>query len=412
MKSVTLIASFIATTLYSSSIFASSWMHYNQGNSQLPSDHVTAILEDGDKHWIGTDNGLAFFDGSNWTVYQSETSELPDDFVRDIHKDNVGNIWVATDNGLIKITTNGMETFTPSNSNIPSGNIRSVTTDSEGNIWIGTWGEGIASKNGNNWNVFNSNNSNLPSDGIFTVEIDELGVVWVGSYNGGVSKFNGVSWETFNTSNSDLPHNHVRTISFDENHDTWFGTENGIAKKSANNDWNVYQAENIGYSFHTVHQGIVAAPGVIFFATDGGILKFVNSTFSMITAQNSSLPSNNLRSMELDDNGNLWLGSGTEGVSIYSVEGSLGIKDQLKGGGELIIYPNPTVDEVSIRLPMDRTGNANIKVTNGVGQIVLEKQIPNTMANPLFSVKELPAGIYYVTVETKQRFIPGTFLKL
>ncbi|MGB1316831.1 MAG: two-component regulator propeller domain-containing protein [Flavobacteriales bacterium] len=387
-------------------------MHYNQSNSQIPSDHVTAILADGENHWIGTDAGLAFFDGSNWTVYESESSELPDDFIRDIHQDYIGNIWVATDGGLLKITTNGMETFTTSNSSIPSDYIRSVTTDSEGNVWIGTWGEGIARKNGSNWNVFNTNNSNLPSDGIFTIEIDELGVTWVGSYNGGVSKFNGFSWETFNTSNSDLPHNHVRTISFDENHDAWFGTENGIAKKSANGLWDVYQAENIGYSFHTVYTGIVAAPGVTFFATDGGMLKFVNSTFSMVTAQNSNLPSNNLRSMELDDNGNLWLGSGTEGVSIYSVEGSLGIKDQQKGGGELTIYPNPTVDEISIRLPMEKTGKADVQVISTTGQVILQKQIALNLSNPWLNVKHLPKGTYFVTVNTDDHFISGTFLKL
>ncbi|MFT4982146.1 MAG: ligand-binding sensor domain-containing protein, partial [Bacteroidia bacterium] len=148
MKSVTFITSFIASIFLTPTAFSSNWMHYNQANSLLPSDHVTAVLCEGDNNWIGTDNGLAVFDGLNWTIYTSEYSDLPDDYVRDIHKDNYGNIWVATDGGLLKIADDGMESFTLTNSNIPSANIRSVNTDSEGNVWIGTWGQGIAAKHG------------------------------------------------------------------------------------------------------------------------------------------------------------------------------------------------------------------------------------------------------------------------
>jgi ligand-binding sensor domain-containing protein len=87
-----------------------------------------------------------------------------------------------------------------------------------------------------------------------------------------------------------------------------------IARKTPSGEWDIYQGENIGYSFHTIREGIVESPGVVFFATDGGILRFVNSAFSIITSQNSNIPSNNLRSMGLDAEGNMWGGSGTDGI--------------------------------------------------------------------------------------------------
>jgi ligand-binding sensor domain-containing protein len=413
MKSVTFITSFIASIFLTPTAFSSNWMHYNQANSLLPSDHVTAVLCEGDNNWIGTDNGLAVFDGLNWTIYTSEYSDLPDDYVRDIHKDNYGNIWVATDGGLLKIADDGMENFTLTNSNIPSANIRSVNTDSEGNVWIGTWGQGIAAKHGSTWTVYNTDNSDLPSDGVFTIEIDDLGVVWVGTYNGGVSKFNGLTWETFDTSNSELPHNHVRTITINQSHVVWFGTENGIARKTPNGEWDIYQAENIGYSFHTIHEGIVQSPGVVFFATDGGILRFVNSTFSMVTSQNSNLPSNNLRSMGLDADGNMWVGSGTDGISIYSPEGTLGIKDEQKGGGELTVYPNPTLDDLTIKLPLKGAGQSEIRITNGIGQTIIEKPVSSMgLANHTLNVKELPRGTYFVTVYSEQGIYQARFQKL
>lgn len=412
MKTVTLTTSLLLSILLSTSAFASNWMHYDQSNSPLPANHVTSVLSDEDGTWVGTDDGLAFFDGVDWEVYDSETSELPDNYIRDIHKDNSGITWIATDGGLLKVDANGWESLTMSNSNIPSNNIRSVTTDSEGNIWIGTWGQGIAFKDGNNWTVYDTNNSDLPSNGVFTVELDELGVVWVGMFNGGVSKFNGITWETFNTSNSDLPHNHVRTISFDQNHIAWFGTEDGIAKKTPGDQWNIYKAETIGYSFHTVYKGIVESPGVVYFGTDGGILQFVNSTFSMVTSQNSNLPSNNIRSMALDGDGNVWVGSGNDGLSIYSAQGTLNVKQPLKGG-EFPVYPNPSVGEITFHLPSKNTKNTDIVVFNGIGQAVIQKQLVNSgIVQQTLDVSSLPLGTYFLSVRSSDGMAQSRFQKL
>lgn len=388
-------------------------MHYDQSNSPLPSNHVTSVLTDDEGTWVGTDNGLAFFDGSNWTIYDSETSELPDNYVRDIHKDNSGIVYIATDGGLLKINHANWESLTTSNSNIPSNNIRSLATDSEGNLWIGTWGQGIAAKDGNNWTVYNTNNSGLASDGVFTIEIDEFGVVWAGMFNGGVTKFNGLSWETFNTSNSELPHNHVRSITFDQNHIAWFGTDDGVARKTPVGDWDVYVAENIGYSFHSVYEGVVESPGVVYFGTDGGILQFVNSTFSMVTSQNSNLPSNNIRSLALDPNGNLWVGSGNDGLSIYSSEGTLVIKEPLKGADILEVYPNPSAGEISFLLPNKASGNAEIVVFNGVGQAVIRKQLANSgIEQQTLDVRLLPSGTYFMTIHSSLGLSQTKFQKL
>ncbi len=413
MKSVALTTSFLLTILFTSASFASNWMHYNQSNSPLPSNHVTAILSDDEGTWVGTDDGLAFFDGINWTIYDSETSELPDNYIRDIHKDNTGIIWVATDMGILKIGQTTWESFTTDNSSIPSDNVRSITTDSEGNVWIGTWGQGIATKNGNNWTLYDANNSDLPSNGIFTVEVDELGVIWAGTFNGGVTKFNGVTWTTYNTSNSELPHNHVRTIAFDQNHIAWFGTDDGVARKTPGGHWDIHTAETIGYSFHTVFEGVVESPGVVFFATDGGILQLESSSFSMITAQNSNLPSNNIRSLAIDPDGNLLVGTGNDGLTIYSPQGTLSTKDPIKDGNGLTVYPNPTSNQLEFLLPLKGANKTTITVTNGVGQTVLSKNVASTSTlQHQLDVGYLPAGTYYLTLQSSEGIQQSKFLKL
>jgi hypothetical protein len=58
------------------------------------------------------------------------------------------------------------------------------------------------------------------------------------------------------------------------------------------------------------------------------------------------------------------------------------------------IYPNPTTDELTIK--MDAGAYNSFTITNNVGQILMQQQLntPLTKVN----VKLLPAGLYYITV--------------
>ena len=412
MKTALFYSIFAVSILVSANTNASSWMHYDDDNSPLPSNTVNAVFCDEDGTWIGTDNGLAHFNGSTWQIYDSETSELPDNNVRDIHKDIAGNIWVATDEGILKITETDWEIMNSSNSGLPSNNVRTVSTDSEGNLWVGTWGNGIARLVGNQWTHYTTVNSDLPSDGIFTVEVDYLGHVWVGSFNGGVSKFDGQTWITYNTDNSELPHNHVRTIVFDHSNIMWFGTDDGLARKTPGGHWDIHDLETIGFTFHTVFDGVLESPGKVYFATDGGILQFNQSNFNMITAQNSSLISDHIRAIDQGPNGNLWLGTGSAGISIYLPNGNVGVKEPLKGADIVTVYPNPTVNEISFLLPNKGPVISEVLITNVTGQAVMQKAISSSGAGPIrLDVRELTQGAYQLTVVSPEGIAYSKFLK-
>jgi ligand-binding sensor domain-containing protein len=67
-------------------------------NSKLPDNYVYAIaIDGGGNKWIGTLEGLAKFDGVNWTVYNTSNSGLPDNYVGAIAIDGRGNKWIGTD---------------------------------------------------------------------------------------------------------------------------------------------------------------------------------------------------------------------------------------------------------------------------------------------------------------------------
>jgi ligand-binding sensor domain-containing protein len=125
MKPLALLAALLGA--FSVSANANSWMQYDQSNSPLPSNSVTATLNDGAITWVGTFDGLAMFNGMDWTIYQSETSILPDDHIHDIYKDTQGNTWVVSGTGLLKINVNGWEVIDLANSPTPTAQLRSIT---------------------------------------------------------------------------------------------------------------------------------------------------------------------------------------------------------------------------------------------------------------------------------------------
>lgn len=55
------------------------------------------IYIDAEGKWAFTSGGLVKFDGSHWSIYTNENSELPYNSVRDIKIDSKGNVWVSVE---------------------------------------------------------------------------------------------------------------------------------------------------------------------------------------------------------------------------------------------------------------------------------------------------------------------------
>lgn len=70
----------------------------------LPSDLIRCLNSDSRGFlWIGTDNGLVFFDGVHLRVFKHDESNpysLPSNRVNQVKTDRQGNLWLATDDGL------------------------------------------------------------------------------------------------------------------------------------------------------------------------------------------------------------------------------------------------------------------------------------------------------------------------
>ncbi len=109
----------------------------------LPENTGQAIIQDRDGFiWIGTQNGLARYDGREFKVYQHESgnaTSLSNNQIQGLLLDKQNILWVVTRNGLNRFdpVKEEFEVFLPDSSEAFKHNWLSLTLveDGEGNIW-------------------------------------------------------------------------------------------------------------------------------------------------------------------------------------------------------------------------------------------------------------------------------------
>ena len=216
---------------YNSGVFVyngTNWIQFNTSNG-LPGNRINCVTIDpvNNNKWFGINfNGATKFDGTTFTTYKSTNSPLPNNNVNCITTESNGNVWIGTYNGLAKLNGTNWTIYTVGSTSADN-QIYSVAIENSTNIWIGTGG-GLWKFDGTStWTNYNTGNSGLPYDYVSCVKIDQSNNKWIGTTQGGMAKFDGTTWTQFNTSNSQIPGMDVRGITIDVNNNLWITTNDG-----------------------------------------------------------------------------------------------------------------------------------------------------------------------------------------
>lgn len=202
--------------------------------------HANAIVRDGNKVWIGTDNGLYMIDQAT-----GETSSFFDD---KLLSNEITSIAVTADGSVAVGTLSGLNLYNPVRDNFDvcdatvndygyralAGNqVRSLKAVGE-DLWVGTDRDGITVLRRKHMNVTDVRHrendlSSLPDAQILTTFVDSQGRHWVGtSENGFFQREHGTyNYQGFNTRNSGLKHNSVKAMAEDSRGRIWIGTLSG-----------------------------------------------------------------------------------------------------------------------------------------------------------------------------------------
>src|SRR5436190_22201143 len=101
----------------------------------LPQNTVHSIAQTPNGYvWIGTEEGLARFDGIRFTVFDKQnTPQLKSNYIRTLFADRLGALWIGTAEGLVRMLDGKFTVFT-TNEGLPSDTIQAVYEDREGNL--------------------------------------------------------------------------------------------------------------------------------------------------------------------------------------------------------------------------------------------------------------------------------------
>lgn len=107
---------------------------------------------------------------------------LPHDSVRSLAQSPDGFLWVGTQSGLARFDGIGFETV------LRNDQIESLAFDRQGVLWIGTYGNGLLRWEAGRLRQFGREDG-LPVQEILELAVDPLGDLWVGTNGGGVLRF-------------------------------------------------------------------------------------------------------------------------------------------------------------------------------------------------------------------------------
>lgn len=314
----------------------------DQNPKAIPTHSIRSVyVDDTGKTWVGSYNQGAFLidnkakEFRTYEKYELSMAGLPGENVKGICEDQSGNIWISLDGGgLGKVDPiSGELNFDEAINNVlGTRHLSALFCASDGDIWVGSWGQGVFEIDRETKRV---RNFRIASGGfgegkIFCIYEDSRRNIWVGSAGSGLFRLDRSS-ATFTPMNDELrtgylsKTSYVTTIREGKDSSLWIGTLFGLYRfiPGHGDSYDILsysKSDNPGqmrsYDIQTLR---LDSSGNVWVGTgDNGVAIFRNAAFYNLHARDG-LPSNTIRGMLEDKKGNLWI-STNRGLSTYQPE--------------------------------------------------------------------------------------------
>ncbi|HEY1340347.1 MAG TPA: two-component regulator propeller domain-containing protein [Bryobacteraceae bacterium] len=269
----------------------------------LPQDTIRAVAQTHDGYlWLGTDEGLARFDGYEFVVFTKANSALPANSITSLAAAHDGSLWIGTSNGLAQYRNKEFYPYTVKQG-LPDNAINQVLEDRSGAVWIVA---GVYLSRWQNGQFTNfSPGRDMPLTSARTMREDGARHLWVAGFSG-VARLDGGKFEIA-VSQSDLQDNIPTSLLFDRNGALWIGGNKGLIERSPAGDIRRYDAAG-GLPDPFVRALIEDRDGNVWVGTNAGVARLEGGrfvTFPEVDGRSREM----VRCMFEDRESNLWVGS-------------------------------------------------------------------------------------------------------
>lgn len=164
--------------------------------NELPAtSDVTVLAEDGEGFlWVGSQMGLARWDGYHFRVYRPAADvpdALPDNYVIALHTDPQGRLWIGTNSAGLALHDRGRDRFVVYGAGVGGlshVSVSAIADDGAGGLWVGT-GRGLdhldpATGAIRHFHHDANDVGSLPDNHIIALRRDRSGALWIGTAHG------------------------------------------------------------------------------------------------------------------------------------------------------------------------------------------------------------------------------------
>ena len=276
--------------------------------SGLPQNTIDAIVQTRDGYlWMGTEEGLARFDGVRFVVSDRQTSPaLRSSFISSLHEGRDGTLWIGTyGGGLARLRNGRIDAFHPEI--LGADRIREMYSTDSGALFIATAGGGLLRIDGEKLTRFTTGDG-LPTDRIWALEDDAQGGLWVATHGGGVVRWHDGRVKQRITTREGLPNDFARGLLRDRDGTLWIGTDGGGVAAWRGGAITRVLTTRDGLPSDLIRSLHRDRDGSLWIGTDGGLARWRGERV-LTLAVHEGLPSPIVRAMFEDREGSLWIGT-------------------------------------------------------------------------------------------------------
>lgn len=277
----------------------------------LPVDSVQAVLQTRDGYmWIGTQGGLARFNGVSFRVYDGKnTPELRNSSIQCLCEGRDGALWIGTENGLIRFAADRFQVI-PYQDGASSRPVFSLLADSRGVVWVGT-DQGLdCLSQGRLAPVHRI--SRHHTGRVCALYEDRTGSLWIGSFESGLIRLREEAVTVWTTAEG-LASSKVRALCEDGRGGLWVGSDGGLDLVTGGRVAPRPAAR--GLPPVMVRSLLRDRDGNTWIGTDGdGVHRLAGGRATALTVA-SGLTSNSVVALAEDREGSLWMGTGGGGLN-------------------------------------------------------------------------------------------------
>jgi diguanylate cyclase (GGDEF)-like protein len=267
----------------------------------LPQSSLHAVVQTPDGYlWVGTQQGLARFDGVRFTAFDtSNTPGLRSNLISSLLVDRAGRLWIGTwAGGLSRMEDGRFVTFTTADG-LASDVVHSLLETDEG-LYVGT-DEGLSLFRGGRFETV----AGLAGETVKALHRDPQGRLFIGADGGGLFvKDKGSRVVRFAVQGAPL-HPRVRALVTDRRGRLWVGTDGGIFCV-ANGHARRYTTRD-GLGSDVVRVILEDRDGNLWVGGFGGLQRLRGDRFERLSARDG-LTGEIVYCLFEDHEGSLWLG--------------------------------------------------------------------------------------------------------